>query len=637
MTSSLTSLAILKVNWDHQGRDYIENFVPFIVECARTQSELIITLPEIQSNVSDTFGLKLPQNALKLIIRRAVKRGYFRRENKAVFKVQEMCNNQNFNATRDGVEQIFNAVVYKLVQYANETHQKSWKEKHAEDALAAFFGESSLGLVFDLVEVGKNYGGRIPGDRYIVGAFVDRARETDPQLLENLVLLARGSLLANAMYLPDPGHIGKRFRKTAIYLDTSIIAFATGFAGPARQSAPLELLELLIAQGAVLRCFRDTRSELQGIIDACARRLRSNNLKGAHGPTIEYFLESGKTASDLELMSAQLPKKLRSLGITVVDRPSYEDYRYQVDEVGFDARLSETIRYGNPNARTHDVDCVSAIARIREGKVVRDVEECRGIFVTTNGQLAFETRRYFQAEFHEGAVALAITDYALASLLWLKDPVAAPELPRKRLLADAYAAMRPSERLWAAYLTEIAKLEETHTVSADDYYILRYSLASKAVLMDLTDGDEEVFTEGTALEILEILKDSMVAPILERAKRAENAQLGVEEQIAGVRRKLIRVSTRAAKVSRWLFLLLSLPVIAWGLIVPLPTELFKFGGVPGDYIKFSIGVLAYLLMAGNLIVGTSLNRLADRIENAVARGCSRSLFRLVGMGDAEQG
>ena len=213
MNSSLTSLAILKVNWDRRGKDYIENFVPFIVECARIQPELIITLSETQSQVLDTFGLKLPQNALKLIIQRAVKRNYFRRENRAVLKVQEKCDTLNFNETRDGVEQTFNAVVAQLVQYANETHQKSWEENHAEDALAAFFGESSLGLIFDLVDVGKNYQRRIPGDRYIVGTFVDRARETDPQLLENLVLLARGSLLANAMYLPDPGRIEKRFRK----------------------------------------------------------------------------------------------------------------------------------------------------------------------------------------------------------------------------------------------------------------------------------------------------------------------------------------------------------------------------------------------------------------------------------------
>ena len=629
MTSSLTSLAILKVNWDRRGKDYIDNFVPFIVECARTQSETIITLPEIQSQVLRNFSLRLPQNALKLIIRRAVKYGYFRRENKAVFKIQKKCDDLDFDQIRSDVEKTFNDVIDQLIDYTKKTHQKSWEQEYAEEALAAFFGESSLGLVFDLVEVGRKYGGQSSGDRYIVGTFVDHARETNPPLLENLVLLARGSLLANAMYLPDPGRIGKRFRKTAVYLDTSIVAFATGLAGPARQSAPIELLDLLTTQGATLRCFLSTRNELQGIIDACVARLNSGSLKGAYGPTIEYFLESGKSGSDLELMSAQLPKKLRSLGIAVVDRPSYEDYRYQVDEAGFDARLSEAIGYGNPNARKHDVDCVSAIARIRQGRVVRDIEECRGIFVTTNSQLAFEARRFFQADFPEGAVALAITDYALANLLWLKSPVTAPDLPRKRLLADVYAAMRPSENLWAAYLTEITKLEETQTVSTDDYYILRYSLSSKRVLMDLTDGDEEAFTEGTALEVLDVLKNNMVAPVLERAMRAENAQRSVEEEIADVRRRIIRISTRLARMSRWVFFALSLPVVAWGLVVPWPTELLTFGEISGDYVKMGIGALALLLMAGNLVVGTSLNRVADWLEGAISSSCIQFLYRFL--------
>ena len=635
--NSLTSLAILKVNWDRRGKDYIDNFVPFIVECARTQPETVIALPEIQSQVLERFSLTLPQNALKLIIRRAVKYGYFRRENRAVLKVQEKCDDLDFSQIRNDVEKTFNDVTDQLIDYTKNTHHKLWEQEHAEEALAVFFGESSLGLVFDLVEVGRKYGGQPSSDRYIVGSFVDHARETNPPLLENLVLLARGSLLANAMYLPDPGRIGKKFRRTDVYLDTSIVAFATGLAGPARQSAPIELLDLLTTQGATLRCFLDTRNELQGIIDACVARPNSGSLKGAYGPTIEYFLESGKSGSDLELMSAQLPKKLTSLGIAVVDRPSYEDYRYQVDEEGFDARLSEAIGYGNPNARKHDVDCVSAIARIRRGRIVRDIEESRGIFVTTNSQLAFEARRFFQSEYPEGAIALAITDYALANLLWLKSPVTAPDLPRRRLLADAYAAMRPSENLWAAYLTEISKLEETQTVSAEDYYILRYSLSSKRVLMDLTDGDEEAFTEGTALEILEVLKNNMVAPVLERAMHAENAQRSSEEEVAGVRRRIIRISTRLARIGRWVFFALSLPVVAWGLVVPWPTEFFTFGEVSGDFVKIGIGALALLIMAGNLVVGTSLNRVAVWVESAISRSCIQLLYRLLGVSNGGKG
>ena len=101
------------------------------------------------------------------------------------------------------------------------------------------------------------------------------------------------------------------------------------------QHRALELLELLNRYGANFRCFKGTRNELQGILDTCASRLQKNQLRNAYGPTIEYFIGAGKSASDLELMSARLPTKLNALGIKVVDPPSFDDTEYQVDEKGF--------------------------------------------------------------------------------------------------------------------------------------------------------------------------------------------------------------------------------------------------------------------------------------------------------------
>jgi len=71
----ITSLAILKVNWD-RGHDYIKNFVPFVAECLRTAPQPEVSLPELQTAIHDTFGLRIPQGALKTILRRAVRSGY---------------------------------------------------------------------------------------------------------------------------------------------------------------------------------------------------------------------------------------------------------------------------------------------------------------------------------------------------------------------------------------------------------------------------------------------------------------------------------------------------------------------------------------------------------------------------------
>ena len=73
MSSLLYSLAILKVEWD-AGRDYIQSFLPFVLEALRSSDKPYISIVEVQSFISQEFGLKIPQGALKTILQRSIKK-----------------------------------------------------------------------------------------------------------------------------------------------------------------------------------------------------------------------------------------------------------------------------------------------------------------------------------------------------------------------------------------------------------------------------------------------------------------------------------------------------------------------------------------------------------------------------------
>ena len=636
-TSTLVSLAILKVNWDRLGKDYIENFVPFVVESARLNNDDAISLPQLHDDITRAFGLKLPHNALRQIIRRATKRGYFRLRQRTVYKVHKMCESLDFNQTRNAVDSIYNRVVSRLCEYANNTHRKTWSADDADQALLDFLSDRSLSLLYDIAD-GTSTILPSPGDRFVVASFVENARVTDLESLDGLATLARGNLLANAMYLPDPGHIQRRFRKTAAYLDTSLIVFATGFAGPHRAAPCIELLELLVTQGAELRCFQGTRNEIQGVLDACAERLRSGDTRHAYGPTMEYFIETGRTASDLELMSARLPAKLSSLGITVVDRPSFERSHYQVDEKGFEDYIENVIGYSNPAARIHDVDCISAIARYRQGRESSIFEECGAIFVTENTPLARATRGFFQVDSSPGSVALAVTDYALANVLWLKDPTLAPDLPRRQLIAESYAAMHTTTDVWRSYLKEIARLEEEGEITNEDYYLLRHSLSAKASLMDLTDGNDGAFTEGTVPEILELAKEKIRADLEEDIEAKRKEVIAIEDELRkkdeeslSVRRHISRVAeTLGLLVSRGLttsFFLLMCIAIGW----TFPWQLPAPPGFVSAYVVPSLLVLLLFLTAGNLVWGVTVKSLLNQLADRLVSTLTRMINRLVGL------
>ena len=636
-TSTLTSLAILKVNWDQRGIDYIENFVPFVVECAQNSPEDVISLPSIRVMLLDNFGLALPHHALRMIITRATKRGFFRRKNNILYTDREECDSLDFKRTKKKVESTYEKIIEHLRTFVHDRHQESWTHSDAEAAILDFLRDDSLTFLFNFVEPTHKI--QHSGDRrFLVASFIGFLQQSHRSILNDLVLLARGQLFANALYLPHASGIRKRFRNTAIYFDTRFLIFAAGFAGPDRAAPCLDLLELCSRYGADLRSFIATHNELQGIVNACASRLRTRQLRYAHGPIIEYFIETKKTASDLELMVVRLPNKLKRLGITVVNAPPFDKHKYQVDESALENHLDRAIGYNNPKARVHDVNCISAINRLRRGRRFRDVEECRAIFVTTNTKLVEATRQQFS--YDHGEVSLAITDDALANLLWLKDPAVASSLPRKQLIANAYAAMQPSERLWQLYLKEIASLQEEDKVTEEEYMLLRYSLSAKYALMDLTHGQTDAFTDGTVPEILQHAVEKISARSNaeiesknQRIRRTEEELQKRDEDQLAQRQHLRSVARRFAKIAR---IALTVPIcllLGFGMAQtfswtsPPPTKFWL------EYLGALALLIAFVLALASIIFGTTVIRVTANIEDYIARLVTSVLFRLVGPPD----
>ena len=172
---------------------------------------------------------------------------------------------------------------------------------------------------------------------------------------------------------------------------------------------------------------------------------------------MEYFARAGYRTSDVELEIARLDKKLSVLRIKIKPKPAYEE-RLNINEVLLETTLKKEVGYQKPETLKVDIDSVAAVYRLRQGRFPPHLETCSAIFVTTNHTLAYASSLYFRKA--EGsnsieAVPHCISDHVLTTLLWLKKPLSAPDLPRKRIIADCYAALNPPDSLWRRFLTEI--------------------------------------------------------------------------------------------------------------------------------------------------------------------------------------
>lgn len=666
LNASIAGLAILKVNWERGQSDYLQNFVPLVIECLRESKAEIVSLPELQQYIRTRFGIDLPLNPLRGVLQRAKKEGYLRLENKIFYVNQVLIQQSNFRELEQKVSKIHDNVVGRLRVYARDKFQMEWNDQEAEDALVGFLGSDDTSVLFASYEGSPlQVAADSKSTRYVVSSFVYDAQTTDERLFEDLETLAKGSILATALFLPDPGRTAQRFKNTVVYLDTTFLIFAAGYAGPDREAPARELIELLHKFGADLRCLSITLEEIRGILDACASVVRRGQTATAYGPTMEYFIQKGYSSSDIDLLSARLPEKLKFMWILVDEPPPYEP-AFVIDERGFEEHLKKEIGYRNRDALIHDVNCVAAVARLRRGKESHAVETSRALFVTTNGELAKQARRFFQRDALLGAVPLCLTDHSLGNLLWLKNPTAAPNLPRKLLIADAYAALQPSDELWKSYLAEISRLQEQGEITETDYYLLRYSIASKRAVMDITQGMEEAFTEGTVAEVLAIAQASVRAD-LENALETETSRRKDAEQELASRdaqmsalieqhdRELRRIAEHQSvrdEIMRERLVLAARSMASYIMLVPRAViyigifvgALYAFPwGLPSlEVAWFRYGVFAFLLLLFIFTVagateGISVKHVFARLEERLADSLARKLIWLQGPTDPPAG
>ena len=151
-----------------------------------------------------------------------------------------------------------------------------------------------------------------------------------------------------------------------------------------------------------------------------------------------------------------------------------------------------------------DVVVISGVYRARHGIQPRTIKESVAVFVTPNNALAFASRRF---ETHTGnstfSIPACLTEVFVRTLIWLQSPSRVKELSKKKIIADCYAAMQPSDILVHKYMGAVEQLKREMKITNDEYYLLRTHRAAMNLLEQKTLGDPDAFDIKTPEEILE--------------------------------------------------------------------------------------------------------------------------------------
>jgi hypothetical protein len=554
-STALVSLAMLKVDSDIQGRDYLDYLVPFVVYVLAKYKPDPVTSNETQRLLREEFKLRIPVYPAELVLRRLAKRKYLTKEH-YIYKPSKPIPAGSIDTLREDAKARTESVIAAVRDFAKSVHSVDWSEDEANSALAAYLTHFSVDCLrcysqkTALPEIKPSHEQK---SVFIVNTLAVYLKEKFPSVFENLIVLVKGQLLANALICSDLESIPRKFDSVTFYLDTPVLLQLFGLEGKPLETTACELIELLRNLKGTIAAFDHTVEEVHGVIEACERNLDNPHAKGL---VITEMRRAGKTPSDISLIKARLPELYKQLNISKRTTPGYIA-SFQIDEKLLHAALAEELSYGNPRAADYDVASIRSIYSLRRGKEPHRLEDAGAVLVTSNAALARVAYEYGKEHEASPEVSAVITSFSLANMAWLKAPLGAPDLPRLEIIAICYAAMNPPDALWSAYLSEIDKLRKIGDISPRDHELLRFSLKARDELMNLTLGSEEAFSDKTVSQILQRVQVEIGAEkdLIIKQQRAEHQARAAEmaTEIAITKGKLEEEIAKTVGIGKRLF------------------------------------------------------------------------------------
>lgn len=492
----MASYAKLTIDWQTGERSHLDNFANFVFGAMASEGIREATPEKMASAVASKYGLRFPVAVTQQIARRAARQKQFERMPKGVFKIVDDALQAGLSHAR--MEQELQREQNKLVSIFQgwlDENNLSYPGTQDEilpmllEYVETYFGTLLIGWA------GSSYDRSLPSaqpddNTRLTAAFIAHLDEGEPEAFKYLLNIVKGSMLSASLFSQGsdspPGH----FTSTTLVLDTRIVLRLLGCEGELSQNATSEYLEAAQRMGARLGCFDFTLSEIRKIMWSAETSARQGKLwQWTPGSTGAHFLDKGLDATDITLAIDGLEDDLVARGITVIANPSYDDRRTIVDEGAIEDLFRTLASNYKEDALRHDALALSAIIRMREGRAKPRLEDCRAVFVTTNSFVVRASRRVQDLRSEPWFVSIFDTD--LASLIWVKTPLKAPDLPRGALIATCLSVLNPSEATWSRYVRELEGRHDRKEISDADLMIVRQALEARRLELSLSEMEDD--------------------------------------------------------------------------------------------------------------------------------------------------
>lgn len=517
--------------------------------------------------------------------------------------------------------------------------------------LGDFFDARGVDVLFDIDELRADTIKNTDALNYQIGRFILEAKETDDILFAKIEDIARGAMIASAIYIDTsntPAFVKeRRLTNLSVYLDTAFVLSALNYKRADQKKAADTLLDMLRENGASLFIFPQHKDEIVDIL----RNFRDRDAYDAKPSQPLERLEAERfTTIEIDQEIQSLTFSLKSLGIADAPRESYLDEigalkknpATYIDYSGLsDHVLKKIPRYSRSDKMLqNDIDAISYIVLQRDGMRYETIESCQSIFLTTNYSLVREANQFLRYSAYKMQISPIISDIDLTSILWIKYAMQNRNIPRLWLISAANAAVSPTASVMGKFYEITVRMSKKGDLTDDEAANLRYSTYARAEIMSACGGNPDMLDDTSVLAVRDRVKakytekeavaTAAAKADAERAKHDRDmasqklisSQSEIKRSIGALRKTAREVADdRAKKIAGWIKSGIIITLVVIMIATAAATVIVGIGSSPGILtfvVALISGFSAATLWLPLMKVGAWVeNRLFNKIEGTI--------------------
>lgn len=505
----IVSNAMLAAYLGKASTDCLDLMKPFVLYLL-PELDRKVDINEISIGIKRDFGFKeVPNNVILKIIKRIEKKDSYIKKNDGVYYVSREYDKTSFEQNRRIITSKISNLAEKLAKFIKDARYNLFvSNEQAREYIQTFL--ESYNYLYNEIDKYKNItiSSSNSKSNFWVARFLLSEYEKESVLFDDFLEIVKGSLASRAITFlaEEKTEESKKLQDTVFYFDTRLLINCLGISSEEEYRATTELKELIEKNGGKVRTFTNYQEELHGILTKYIKSpVDRVNL------SLDYFRENQFSMDFVRTYRDSLESHLEEIGILVDKRPDcsepIEKLDWPIDILELKNTLSEYVNYSKDDkgevALNNDVETLESISILRynlKGKC--SLEDCKAIFVTQNNDITYAAHQYFKGITSARGIELAVSEVELTAWLWVNYGRNSNDLPKMKLLENAYTACCPTEDVINEFSRIVVAMREKGMITTQQANIIRQGNIDLTTLIDKSNNDSTKIEENDVQELV---------------------------------------------------------------------------------------------------------------------------------------